>query len=437
MPTPRLLHLALFLALAAPCAAEEEPVPPAPEALRLGSPAAQNVPTAEPMSPCRFLWERDLQTIRWLTPDARPGLDRDYPGALLNGQLSDDTFVVLDGVARGYYLNDQRIQWSGVEEVFGAEGILRPAIYYVKEGWTVSAEGEFFINQPFGRSILSDPFRDPFRANFDVDIFQVFQLYAQANYGDFYLRVGKSRTPFGAYSSPMFTNRLIDAPFIRTEVIAFTETGIFAHYEPGLFSLDLAFTNGEPDLDTNSSKAVIGRVGLQDDCWGVGMSVKWHDGISSENQKRYNSHVGFDAHMVLFERWVVYGEAIYDEYGFHRNFFKDPNKSIDALGPRSIYLRESFKADKSPIIGRGYYVAGGYRGDKVMVDASFGSYFPQQIGVLGHDDPIHRGVAKLAYNITTHLQVYAVGIFENKRDTIYPLSQMKPYAALGGMQFVF
>jgi hypothetical protein len=420
MSAPRLLYLLPFLSLAYPCAAEEPPPAPADD------------PCA-----CRWLWERDLQTIRWLTPDARPGLSLDFPNSLLNFEVGDDTFVCLDGVARGYYLNDQRIQWSGVEEVFGAEGILRPAVYYHKEGWTVSAEGEFFINQPFGRSILSDPHRDVYRANFDVDVFEVFQLYAQANYDDFYLRVGKSRTPFGAYSSPMFTNRLIDAPFIRSEVIAWTETGVFVHYEPGMFSLDVAFTNGEPDLDTNSSKAFVGRAGLQGDFWGVGMSAKWHDGISSENQKRYNNHVGFDAHLCLFERWVVYGEAIYDEYGFHRDFFSDKAKAPDSLGRRSIYLRESFKNDKSPIVGRGWYVAGGYRGEKVLCDLSFGSYYPQAIGVLGHDDAIHRGVVKVSYNVTAHLQLYAVGIVENNRETVYPLSLNKPYAVLGGMQFVF
>ncbi len=255
-----------------------------------------------PANTCLFFWERDLQTIRWLPPTLRPAVGEHTPRGLLSTQISSDAYFCLDGVVRGYYLNDQRIQWSGVEEVFGAEAIVRPAIFYQKEGWIVSAEGEFFLNQPFGRSILRDSYREPYLNNFLVDTFEIFQLYAQANYHDFYLRVGKSRTPFGAYSSPMFTNRLLDAPFIRSEVIAWTETGLFFHYEPGLFSLDVALTNGEPDLDTNSSKAVLGRVGVQDAGWGVGLSVKWHDGISSEEQKRYNNHVGVDAHVCLTSR---------------------------------------------------------------------------------------------------------------------------------------
>jgi hypothetical protein len=428
MPVARYVPFVL-LACALPCAAQD----------------AQVAEPADAACLCRFFWERDLQTIRWVPPDARRSVPVATDGVgtgacacdLFNARYGEDTFVCFDGVVRGYYLNDQRIQWSGVEEVFGAEAILRPAIYYQREGWTVSGEAELFINQPFGPSILRDAQRLPFLSNFDVDTFQVFQLYAQVNYEDYYLRVGKSRTPFGAYSSPMFTNRLIDAPFIRSEVIAWTETGAFFHYEPGLFSLDLAVTNGEPDLDTNSSKALIGRVGLQDDWWGVGFSAKWHDGISSESQKRYNNHAGVDAHVCLGGRWVIYGEGIYDEYGFHRNFFRDGSRDPAALGPRSIYVREVFKADKSPVVGWGYYVAAGYRGDRVLADVSYGSYFPEKLGILGHDDDIHRAVLKLAYSVTTHLQVYAVGIVENDRETFEPLSRSNPWAVIAGMQFVF
>ncbi len=134
---------------------------------------------------------------------------------------------------------------------------------------------------------------------------------------------------------------------------------------------------------------------------------------------------------------MIYGEAIYDQYGFHRNFFRLGSKNPDALGPRSIYLRESYKGTKTPIVGYGYYVAAGYRGDKLLLDVSFGSYFPEQIGVVGHDAPIHRGVVKLAYNVSQHLQVYGVSILENDRETVYPLYRSNPWALLCGMQFIF
>ncbi|MFO0880767.1 MAG: hypothetical protein U0840_25830 [Gemmataceae bacterium] len=420
--------------------------PPTPFAVKeVTLPVAPVAPVSPTVSPCRFLWEQDLQTIRWLLPDARPSLpnllDSTTAGTsacdLFNGRVGESTFLCLDGLVRGYYLNDQRIEWSGVEATLGAEAILRPAVYYQKDGWTVSAEGEFFLNQPFGRSILQDPARAIYRSNFEVDTFEIFQLYAQASFEDFYLRIGKSRTPFGAYSSPMFTNRLIDAPFIRTDVIAWTETGAFFHYQPGLLSVDVAITNGEPELDTNSSKAIIGRIALEADTWGVGLSGKYQDGTSSEQQKEYNNHIGIDAHMCLAERWIVYGEGIYDQYGFHRNFYQLGQNTPDALGKRSIYRREVFKGDKQPVSGYGYYVAGGYRGDKLVFDLSYGSYFPEKLGILGHDDPIHRAVLKLAYNITMNLQIYGVGLIENKRDTIYPLNLGPTHAYLGGMQFMF
>lgn len=427
--------------LTAGSAFAEPPPLPCPPAVERGGEIVEAPPADAAASPCRANWLRYLQTIRWGVPDvpsSAPGLfDGKCACDLFNSRFGDNTCLCLDGVVRGYWLNDQRIEWSGVESVLGAEAIVRPSVYHRVDDWVVSAEGEFFINQPFGKSILRDPERDVYRSNFEVDIFQVFQLYAQVNWGDAYLRIGKSRTPFGAYSSPMFTNRLIDAPFIRTEVIQWTETGAFFHYQPGWLSLDIAITNGEPDLDTNSSKAVIGRLGVETATWGVGISGKYHDGISSEFQKRYNNHVGVDAHVCLFERFVVYGEGIYDEYGFHRNFFKLGSHNPDTLGPRSIYRREVFKGDKSPVIGWGYYVAVGYHGDAFLADVSYGSYTPEKLGVLGHDAATQRTVVKLAYNLLTNLQIYGVAIIENRRDNIELLANSYPHGYLAGMQFLF
>lgn len=242
------------------------------------------------------------------------------PEQMLNFQFNEQTVLQVDGLVRGFYLNDQRIMWSGVETTFGAEGILRPLIQSEQGNWKVSAEGEFFLNPRFGRSILRDNERDLYRNNFDVDVVELFQLYCQAQRGDFRIRVGKTRTPFGSFQSSMFTNRLIDAPFIRSEVIAWTEVGAFVNWKPGLFTFDVGIINGERELDTNSDKGVVSRVGLDGDTWGIGVSVKAHDGISSEFQKRYNNHVGLDAHVQL-GKFRIYGEAIYDEYGFHRDFF--------------------------------------------------------------------------------------------------------------------
>ncbi len=59
---------------------------------------------------------------------------------------------LIDGVVRGYYHNDQRIQWSGQEATFGAEGVLSPRLIQHADEWTVSATGVLFFNQPFDRN---------------------------------------------------------------------------------------------------------------------------------------------------------------------------------------------------------------------------------------------------------------------------------------------
>src|SRR5579864_5686821 len=124
--------------------------------------------------------------------------------------IDESTFFQIEGVMRGYFRDDQRILWSGLEQTFGAEGILRPLLMSVQGQWAISAEGEFYLNEPYGSSILSDSTRNLYKANFDVQTFEIFQLYAQLQRGDFLIRLGRSRTPFGQYDSPMFSNALID-----------------------------------------------------------------------------------------------------------------------------------------------------------------------------------------------------------------------------------
>lgn len=356
------------------------------------------------------------------------------PYQTFNFWATNNVWVQIDGLFRGYYHNDQRIEWSGVEATFGAEGILRPLVY-VREGeFQVSGEAEFFLNQPFGNSLFSSPLTQPFRANFDVNTFEIFQMYVQSQWRDFYVRVGKSRTPFGRYYAPLFTNSLQDAPFIRSQIIDWTETGVFLRYNPGWFCFDLAATNGEPNLDTNSSKALLWRLGLNLlPNWVLGFSGKTQDGISSEEQKRFHSYYGMDFCWTL-GRFLLYGELLYDQHGFKRDFFNltaDPNN----LGARSLYGQDVFNGG-TPISGTGYYLAAGYRADRYLLDFSYGDYFPQQIGNPAHDQPVHRCVAKMQYWLTRNVQTFAVGLLENSRPFVPPLTP-GTWAVFTGCQFTF
>ncbi|MFL5341955.1 MAG: hypothetical protein ACJ8F7_17550 [Gemmataceae bacterium] len=372
------------------------------------------------------------QTIDWLRQPATP-----YTGTmnLFRYDFATDSTATLGGLVRGYYRNDQRIYWTGVEASYGAEGVFRPMIRSSQGGWTATALGEFFLNEPFGSSILSDPRRDLYRANFAVNTFEMFQLFGQLDYGDWSLRMGKSRTPFGNYESPSFSNALLDAPFIRTEVIQRTETGFFLHYQPGALSADVAFVNDNPNLATNSSPGIVGRLGITQPVFTLGASVKWHGGVSSEYQKRYNNVVGLDW-AVHRGRFVLYGETTYDQYGFWRNF--DAIGNPLNLGVRSLYHRDVYSGrDLAPLSGIGYYVAVGYHGEHWLVDTSFGSYFPQAIGVAAQDVPIHRGLLKVAYAFTPQFQIYAVGLVENVRPPDGVIPNDNPFAVLAGLQLTF
>ncbi|MGA2062118.1 MAG: hypothetical protein ABSG67_16660, partial [Thermoguttaceae bacterium] len=268
------------------------------------------------------------------------------------------------GLVRGYFRDDQRIQWTGMEESFGAEGVISPMFRRQLGNWETKVEGEFYLNQPFDQNILADtPERRSYLANFRVDTFEISKLLISCRRDDFTITVGKMETPFGRYYFPLYSNARIDAPYIRAESILWRETGILVRYQPGIFVGDVAITNGSEDLDSNSSKALISRLGLQNDYYALGISVKWQDGIGSDEQKEFNNHVGADA-MVRFGQFQLSGECIYDEYGFRRPGF-DPD---DITWYHSIYYRDVNNALNVPCTGVGYYVDLGYKGDYWNID---------------------------------------------------------------------
>jgi hypothetical protein len=358
-------------------------------------------------------------------------------GDVLRYRVSDDTAFMMDGLFRGYCRNDGRITWSGVETSFGAEGVLRPSFVSRTGDWVVATEGEFFLNMRYGSSILSSPERDLYRANFDVDMFQIQQLFVEATYGDTTVRIGRSRTPFGRYQSPMFTNSLQDAPFLRTEVISFFETGIFFRYRPNEVVFDLAIVNGEADLDTNSSKAIITRLGYETAFWTVGASIKYQDGISSEWQKRYSNYCGLDGSIAL-GNWLIYSEIVTDQHGLHRDPTADPNFNPLNFGRRSVYGRDVFSGeDKSAISGVGAHIGVTYRADTWLVDLCYGNYQPKAIGLPSHDASTNRLLFKTAFVAARNLEVFLIALAENRRPNDPPLNNTQPYAFWMGMQYGF
>ena len=88
----------------------------------------------------------------------------------------------LNACVRGYYLNDQRIQWTGNEETFGVEATIAPRMRHTFGKWETSVEGEFYLNQPFDRNVLIDtPEHVSYRANFEIPVLEIFQLFVSTS----------------------------------------------------------------------------------------------------------------------------------------------------------------------------------------------------------------------------------------------------------------
>ena len=338
-----------------------------------------------------------------------------------------------DGLVRGYYVNDQRIEWTGVEATFGVEGVLSPVYRHRFGDWDMTLLGEFYLNQPFNRNMLLDrKERRSYAANFDVDTVEISQLLLGFRREDLEFRAGKMETPFGRTYFPLYSNSRIDAPFIRTEAIHWRETGLLIRYDPEWLVFDVAVTNGCDDRDTNSSKALVSRIGIEQERWASGISVKIQDGIGSEGQKEFNNHVGVD----LMYRWGIFtlsGEAIYDEYGFRKTRF-DPD---DIFWGRSIYYRDLNKAREKPITGAGYYLNLGFTKGRWAGALNYGEYYPESIGNPKHDVTNRRGIVKLDYDLATRLEAYTVVILETSGYIAQCNRPRRGTVVLTGLQYLF
>ena len=353
-------------------------------------------------------------------------------GNSLNGD--PDTTWEAGFTARGYALYDQRITWSGMEASFGAEGVLTGIVRHRWDDWTTSVEGEFFLNQPYdGNRLLNTPELESYAADFNVDPFQISKLAVRAQRGDLTFVIGKIETPFGRTYFPIFTNSFMDAPFIRTEVIGFRETGALVHYHSGLLVVDAGAVNGGTDRATNSTPSVVARVGLEDmPHWAVGASIKWGNGTGSDVEKEYDNHAGVDF-MVRWSCWTFSGEAVYDQYGFLRPFNPD-----DITWYRSIYYRDVFSGQlDTPICGCGWYLNLGYEQGPWTVALNYGEYYPGQIGNPQQDITNRRGIVKAAYALTPHLRPYGMYMAETEGYTAQDGRPRGGNVVLSGLEYAF
>ncbi|WP_145088180.1 hypothetical protein [Anatilimnocola aggregata] len=306
-----------------------------------------------------------------------------------------------NGKARAYYYNDQRIEFTGLEATFLVEGVVNAGVQRQCGDWLYQFDTELFLNQRFERNIYQEsPWRWSYAHNFDIDQFQISQLRLAAAWGDWRATVGKFQTPFGRFYYPLYRNNFDDSPFIRSEAILYRETGALLEYKPAGWDIAVALTNGGLEGDTNSSKALVARVGNDFGWLATGASVKIQDGVGSEDQKLYNGHVGLDA-MVRNERWSLSGEVIYDQYGMRRPYPLD-----NIFWGRSLYYRDVNKGPWEPMYGMGYYVNLQYTGPKWTLVANIGQYFPEQIGIRQQDQTNTRSLIKASRHWTPMVETY-------------------------------
>jgi hypothetical protein len=339
----------------------------------------------------------------------------------------------LAGKGRGYYINDQRIEFTGLEETFAVEGVLEGGFIERANGWEIIGQTQLFLNQPYDPNVLADtPERRSFAANFQTDPLQISQLYMAARHGDFLASLGRFVTPFGRFYFPNYRNRFDDSPFIRSEAISFRETGLLLQWDPGIWVLSAALTNGGFFQDTNSSKALVSRIGIDQPDYALGMSVKWQDGNGSETQKVFSNHDGIDG-MLRRGPWTLSSEAIYDQYGLRRA--GTPLNDID--WGRSLYYRDYNNTDRQPITGYGYYVNLGYESPAWTLMLNYGEFYPEHINRPKQDVATRRGLIKASRHWTPHFETYSVVMIENDLPDAFDNSTRRGLMVIVGSQFAW
>jgi hypothetical protein len=397
-------------------------------------------PPFQPQGPAYQMSTQLPQPVPDIGPCVLPIGSDPAGGQVLLPAGSNSAYRLLDHlegnvVARGYYRNDQRIEWTGMESTFGAEGVLTPRLRQQCGEFEFVLDSELNINQPFDQNmLLDDAERRSYAANFQVNTLDVSQLALVTNYQDWTFKAGKFVTPFGRTYFPLYTNSYWDAPFIRTEVIAWRETGMLAHYRSGFFVADLAITNGGGNLQTNSGKTVVGRIGLEEaDLWAIGFSARKGAGNGSESHKEFNNYYGVDM-MFRIGPFQLSSECVYNEYGFGRPGM-DP---MDITWVKSIYYRDVSSGQRGTLCtGFGYYVNLGYAEGRWNTALNYGDFYPLYSGSAPNQRVQHRLLGKVAYQLAKPLQLYSELILENGDYIAQENAPRKPLALLEGFQLTF
>ena len=347
---------------------------------------------------------------------------------------ADDAWFDFGGAARSYFMNDQRIEFTGLEATFGVEASLRGELGRTYGDTLAIVYGEVFLNQRFDQNILLDsPARRSFANNFDIEPFEISQLAVVAARNDLEFEMGRFVSPFGRYYGISWQNDFADTPFLRSEIVHFRETGAQLRWNPDIWRTTIAITNGGFQKDTNSSKALIARLGVDLPRWSVGASIKTHDGMGSEGQKEFNNYMGVDWMFRLTETVMLCGEAIHDEHGLRR-----PGTPLDDITwGRSLYNRQLNNGLNQPIRGTGYYVS--LLGQQPRFDwsLSYGDYRPESIGDLVHDTPIRRGIGQIAWHLTPCADFISSVSIENNIEERQHQSRNRGLAYLAGLQLRF
>jgi hypothetical protein len=414
---------------------------PLPDGRLPANPAATNPPlTAGPPGPPA--WQpSDVPPYQPTMPaGSGPPIFAFGGGQALLPSGSSSVYRLLDrlevtGVARGYYENDQRIAWSGMEDNFGAEGIIAPRLRQRCGDFEFLVDSEFYINEPFdGNQLATDAERQSYAANFQVPQFEISQLALVTNYEDWTFKIGKFVTPFGRFYFPLYTNSRMDAPFIRTEVIDWRTTGMLAHYKSGYFTSDVALTDDAMEnMGTNSGKSLIARLGLESESWAIGGSAKKGGGVGSEDEKEFSNYYGVDM-MYRSGPFQLSSECIYDQYGFGRPGFNP----LDITWVKSIYYRDVSSGQQGvPCTGVGYYVNLDYADGPWNTTLDYGDFYPLYTGTAPDQRVQRRGLAKLAYRLAQPLQIYSILIVENGGYLAQENEPRRRVAAVEGFQFTF
>lgn len=329
----------------------------------------------------------------------------------LQKSLSENTVLSLSGNARTYWRKYGPIMWSGLEDTFGAEANLSPAIQVNADNWSYGAYANFQLNTPYDGNVLYTSNRAPYLNHFDIEPFKVDLLAITIQGKHWGLEAGRVESPYGSYHYQLMDNARWFGPFIRSEIVGYRELGFIGSFKTDGLKINVGPINGTADLKSNSAKGVVGRVAYGQDKWEFGASGKWSGHLGSENQKRYQSFVGGDAIYRFTDSIALSGEVMVDWHGLVQRA-SSPLPPPEYSGQYSFYGLDVWNGGDS-IRGVGYYVNLDYRKYPWYFGVNFGSYFPEQINNPWHDATKNRGLLMGRWNMTKRLSFYGTAFLEN------------------------